>query len=186
MALEVSTAAPFTQQELPGGTGGVTFRGAMTEPNSFISREYPVLHSIDRGRVEAGAAVGQVAHLSLALLVTGIPSFLATVPVPLDEVDSISRSLSEGDVRVAVVGMSVGSDDLPPGEHPDLEPWKAPDADDEGLPGALLSLVCRDGRRIGVARIVARERKASPDEVARFVLRQIAKGVQIPDLASTG
>ena len=65
------------------------------------------------------------------------------------------------------------------------EPWRLASDESRDLPAVFLSLVCSDGRRIGVARIVAREGSASPEEVARFVLKQIASGVQIPDLAST-
>ena len=157
----------------------------MTDFNAFVSPEYPVLHSVlRREEVEASVPPGHAA-VSLALLVKGIPSFLATIPVPEDEVEELTRSLESGDVRVAVVGMSVEGSDLPDGTLEETPPW-APELEDEArsLPAAYLSLVCTDGRRIGVARIVARQESASPEDVARFVLKQIARGVQIPDLAS--
>lgn len=56
-------------------------------------------------------------------------------------------------------------------------------ASHRGFPAALLSLACSDGRRVGVARIVSRDPKGDPGSVARFVHRQITRGVQIPDLA---
>ncbi len=164
-----------------------TFAGHMTDFNAFVSPEYPVLHTILPAEETPESIPEGFSGLSLALLVKGIPSFLATIPVARDDVDRVSSSLEAGDVRVAVVGMSVDESELPPGAAPAAEPWKE-GADDEppSLPAAFLSLVCADGRKIGVARIVAREGTASPEEVARFVLKQIARGVQIPDLAQAG
>jgi len=160
----------------------------MTDFNAFVSPEYPVLHSVVPSQETAADIPEGFAALSLGLLVNGIPSFLATIPVADADVGRISRSLSSGDVRVAVVGMSVDGSEVPEEAAPPAEPWQAP-REPEGsasLPAAFLSLVCSDGRKIGVARIVARQGTASPEDVARFVLKQIAKGVQIPDLASAG
>ena len=167
----------------------------MSDFNAFVSPEYPVLHSV----VPEGETPKEVpegfAALSLGLLVSGIPSFLATVPVATEDLERITRSLDSGNVRVAVVGMSVDQKDVVEAEAGPDEPWKtsvpAPTGLEDGsggeqLPAAFLSLVCRDGRRIGVARIVAKQGSASPEEVARFVLKQIARGVQIPDLAQAG
>ena len=164
-----------------------TFAGHMTDFNAFVSPEYPVLHTILPAEETPESIPEGFAGLSLALLVKGIPSFLATIPVAREDVDRVAGSLDSGDVRVAVVGMSVDGSELPPGAAPEPEPWKE-DLDEESasLPAAFLSLVCADGRKIGVARIVAREGTASPEEVARFVLKQIARGVQIPDLAQAG
>ena len=47
---------------------------------------------------------------------------------------------------------------------------------------AFISLVCSDGRRITVARVLGEEPQSSPDTLARHVIRQIARGVQVPDL----
>jgi hypothetical protein len=158
----------------------------MPDLNAFVSPEYPVLHTLVPRERGVGTEHPGFASLSLALLVGGIPSFIATVPIPSGEADGVVRSLEGGDVRVAVVGMSVDGSDLPDDQVAEPEPWESAREEAGRLPGAFLSLICSDGRRIGVARIVARERSASPEEVARFVLRQIAEGVQIPDLASTG
>lgn len=163
----------------------------MTDFNAYVSPEYPILYSMEP----------EDHALSLALLVNGIPSFLATVPVDPERLDTVIESLDEGDVRVAVIGISVDGSEIEaagqeaPASEP--EPWAeswtpsdgyAAEADeaDEGLPAAFLSLICQDGRRIGVARIVARRRTASPEDVARYVLKQITRGVQVPDLASAG
>ncbi len=158
----------------------------MTDFNAFVSPEYPVLHSIvGSERTDPAIPAGHAAF-SLGLLVKGIPSFLATVPVEASQVEGVAESLDSGDVRVAVVGISVDGSDLPTGVATAPEPWKGETEEKEhDLPAAFLSLVCSDGRRIGVARIVAKQGSASPEEVARFVLEQITRGVQIPDLAST-
>ena len=188
----------------------------MTEPNAFVSPEYPVLFTIldprdeegpgdllspgdaislpgvtgnpdDSALAEPGGAHLPPGHMgvSLALLVNGIPSFLATVPVEGPEVPGMVRSLSGGDVRVAVVGVSVDESDISGSPREPTEVWRAP-RETSSYPAAFLSLVCADGRRIGVARIVARRDSTSPEEVARYVMKQITRGVQVPDLASTG
>jgi hypothetical protein len=157
----------------------------MDDFNAFVSPEYPVLHSVGTGEGPGGEAPEGHVTLSLGLLVKGIPSFLATIPVDESEAEAVRESLETGDVRVAVVGISVNGSDLIGEGGLDSEPWKPTTSGKRNLPAAFLSLVCADGRRIGIARIVAREESASPEDVARFVLHQIAKGVQIPDLAST-
>lgn len=156
----------------------------MTDFNAFVSPEYPVLHSVERNPSPGGIPSESDATLSLGLLVGGIPSFLATIRVGGEELDGMLESLDEGAVRVAAVGVSVQGNQLPDGSSTPIEPWRG-EPEERSLPAAFLSLVCADGRRIGVARIVAKEGTATPDEVARFVLKQIARGVQIPDLAST-
>jgi hypothetical protein len=158
----------------------------MADFNAFVSREYPVLHSVGIRGTRAPAIPEGHVPLSLGLLVGGIPSFLATVPVEEAVVGDVTDSLAGGDVRVAVLGMAVDERALPHGgDEPAPEPWRPETDEARSLPAAFLSLVCADGRRIGVARIVARDGSATPEEVARFVLKQIARGVQIPDLAST-
>jgi hypothetical protein len=158
----------------------------MDDFNAFVSSEYPVLHSVgarDSYPLELGE--DQV-PLSLGLLVKGIPSFLATVPVERADLAPVTKSLERGNVRVAVVGISVNGADLLEEGAPEPEAWRPQSTGGpRHLPAAFLSLLCADGRRIGIARIVAREESASPEDVARFVLHQIAQGVQIPDLAST-
>lgn len=167
----------------------------MSDFNAFVSPEYPILHTVLSAEETPEEVPDGFSAVSLALLVQGIPSFLATIPVASEDVQRITRSLEAGDVRVAVVGMSVDQKDVLEAEGEPEEPWKASapvldglaETEEEAtLPAAFLSLVCRDGRRIGVARIVARQGSASPEEVARFVLKQIARGVQIPDLAQAG
>jgi hypothetical protein len=158
----------------------------MTEFNAFVSPEYPVLHSVERIPPFGRSAPEGEAVLSLGLLVKGIPSFLATIRVSEDEVDEMVESLDGGMVRIAAVGVSVQGDHLPGTHAPPKEVWRGEEENSSrSLPAAFLSLVCADGRRIGVAKIVAREGTAAPDDIARFVLQQIERGVQIPDLAST-
>lgn len=167
----------------------------MNEFNAFVSAEYPILRAtVDWEREPSSVPPGHVS-LALGLLVGGVPSFLATITVSEEELPGVTESLDAGDVRVAVVGISVKGDEVRGSaegveEGPEPSVWSPPSSWEpqsgpETFPAAFLSLVCADGRRIGVARIVARAGSASPEEVARFVLQQIAQGVQIPDLAST-
>jgi hypothetical protein len=191
----------------------------MIENPTFTSPAYPVIYtvSVTPPVPEPRGEDASPAHLSLALLVGGIPSFLATLPVDPALLASVTASLDEGDVLVSVEGISVREADVdgPPGDaagpgtepggamEPDEpeEPWRGSvpgpeaagfEATDPGatgsalLPGAHLGLVCADGRLLGVARIVSRDRRATPTEVARYVLDKITSGVQVPDLASAG
>ena len=142
----------------------------MTPLNAFVTPEYPPLFVLVPGG-EGEIPVGQ-AGIVLALLIRGVPSFLCTHQVPEDELEDILASLEGGDVRVAVVGLPV---QLPGDESVSM--------DDPGHPAAFVSLVCSDGRRLSLTRIVGRDPHAAPETLARFVIRQIARGVQIPDLA---
>lgn len=42
--------------------------------------------------------------------------------------------------------------------------------------------MCADGRKITVARVMGEEPDAAPNLLARYVVRQISRGVQVPDL----
>ena len=139
----------------------------MAKPIAFVTPPYPVLFSV------AAAGGGTVpkgeTELVLALLIDAMPSFLAAHRVPEEAVDDLVVSLHGGDPRVQVVGTWV---DAPGGMRGRLERRAA----------AFISLVCADGRRITVARVLGEEPEASPDTLARHVIRQIARGVQVPDL----
>ncbi len=140
----------------------------MPKINAFVTPPYPVLFSVTSAD-HAGTPRGE-AELLLALLIAGMPSFLAAHRVPEAAVDDLVVSLQQGDPRVAVAGMWVDS----PGDLPiRLERCAA----------AFVSLVCADGRRVTVARVLGEEPHGSPDLLARHVIRQIARGVQVPDLA---
>ena len=139
----------------------------MPKINAFVTPPYPALFSIAGGG-QAGVPTGE-AELLLALLITGMPSFLAAHRVSEDAIDELVVSLQQGDPRVAVAGMWVES----PGEL-----WGRMDR----RAAAFISLVCADGRRITVGRVLGEEPDGSPDLLARHVIRQIARGVQVPDL----
>lgn len=151
-----------------GGDGGRL--EAMTPIHAFVTPEYPLLRTLVPGD-HAGVPPGHTG-IALALLVRGIPSFLCTHLVPNEELDEVLDSLEGGDVRVAVLG-------LPSGEAGD----DPPEMEAPGHPAAFVSLVCADGRRVSLIRIVGRDPQREPETLARFVIRQIARGVQIPDLA---
>lgn len=149
----------------------------MSQINAFATPEYPVLFSVLVGEEGESDVPEGHAGISLALLVDGMPSFLATHVVPEERMNAVVRSLEEGDVRVAVVGLTVELEE-------DL-PALGLDARSEH-PAAFVSVVCSDGRRLTVARILGRGSEQSPERLARHVVRQITRGVQIPDLASAG
>jgi hypothetical protein len=140
----------------------------MPRLNAFVTPEYPVLFSLAQGEEDYGVPTG-LAEISLALLVGGLPSFLASHHVPDERVDEIVTSLEAGDVRVAVVGTWVEDEAPVPGTR---------------RPAAFISLLCADGRRLSVARLMAPDESAAPDRLARHVIRQIARGVQVPDLTA--
>ncbi len=169
----------------------------MTAFNAFVTPEYPVLFSLEGGEDEAlpwepsgdvfdplqdeGAGddpsvpPGYVG-ISIALLVKGMPSFLTTHVVEASDAPDIVESLESGDARVAVVGVTVdAAEELPEGVTP---------AEGGKHPAAFVSLLCGDGRRLAVARIVARDDSHSPEALAKYVIKQISRGVQVPDLAS--
>lgn len=138
--------------------------------NAFVTPPYPVLFTVAVGG-EAGVPLGE-AELLLALLVGGTPSFLSAHRVDDEELDDLVISLQEGDARVAVAGTWVDA----PSDIPGAE---------ERRPAAFVSLMCADGRRITLARVLGERPEGSPDLLARHVVRQIARGVQVPDLVGS-
>ena len=139
----------------------------MPKIKAFVTPPYPILFSVAPGG-DSGIP-GSETELLLALLIAGMPSFLATHRVPDEAVDDLVVSLQQGDPRVAVAGMWVES----PGElRGELERRSA----------AFISLVCADGRRVTVARVLGDDPQGSPDLLARHVIRQLQRGVQVPDL----
>ena len=139
----------------------------MPTPSAFVTPPYPLLfHVADdaQGRVPVGEA-----EIMLALLVDGTPSFLAAHRVPQEAVGDLVVSLQGGDPRVAVVGTWADAEGGARGRR-------------ERRVAAFISLVCADGRRITVARVLGEESATSPETLAKHVIRQIARGIQIPDL----
>ena len=139
----------------------------MSKPSAFVTPPYPLLFDVSAGG-RGGVPRGE-AELVLALLVDGTPSFLAAHRVAEEALDELVVSLQSGDPRVAVVGMWV---DAASGMRGRLERRAA----------AFIRLVCGDGRRITVGRVLGEEPAGSPDTLARHGVRQIARGVQVPDL----
>lgn len=143
----------------------------MRQLNAFTTPEYPILFDVIPSGNDAVEVPGDDVGVALALLVKGIPSFLAIHTLPEEEVPSLVGSLESGDVRLSVVGLPVQmkNQDQEPAHHP----------------AAFVSLLCADGRRVTVARIVgSRAGDPSAEKLARHVTRQITRGVQISDLES--
>lgn len=148
----------------------------MQRINAYATPEYPVLLSVlPAGEAEESVPDGH-AGISLALLVDGMPTFLATHVVDDGSVDRVVSSLEEGDVRLAVIGLLVELDE----DVPALGLRAT-----EEHPAAVVSVVCADGLRLTVARILGTDRDQSPNRLARHIVREITRGVQIPDLAGT-
>jgi hypothetical protein len=139
----------------------------MPKTNAYVTPPYPVLFNVTAGG-SGGVPRGE-AELVLALVIGGMPSFLAAHRVPDQAVDELVASLQQGDPRVAVAGTWVDAGESLPGQP-------------ERRAAAFISLVCADGRRITVARVMGEEPDAAPNLLAGQVTRQIARGVQVPDL----
>lgn len=141
----------------------------MRQLNAFTTPEYPVLFDvIPSGTDGCGVPPDQVA-VALALIVRGVPSFLAIHALPEEELPSLVTSLESGDVRLSVVGLPVQ--------------MKGQSGESAHHPAAFVSLLCADGRRINVARIVgSRAHEPSAEKLARHVTREITRGVQIAEL----
>lgn len=141
--------------------------------NAFVSPEYPVLFSLVPGGTEGSPMPKGYTGVAIALLVKGVPTFLATHVVPDGEVSALVESLEGGDVRVAVVGVPV-----------QLGAQEAEGESGERFPGAFITILCADGRRLTVARVIGTSQEQTPEELARFLIKQIAQGVQITAIAS--
>ena len=139
----------------------------MPKTNAFVTPRYPLLFTITSAGT-SGVPSGE-AELGLALLVAGTPSFLAAHRVPEDALGELVASLEEGDPRVAVVGTWVESEEDLSGQM-------------ERRAAAFISLVCADGRRVTVARVMGEQPDTEPNLLARHVVRQISQGIQVPDL----
>lgn len=171
----------------------------MSEVTAFVSPEYPVLYTVQEGDVFDDVLPADYAAISLAVLVRGLPSFLATHVVDRHELPAVRESLDAGDVRVAVVGLPVDAGELDGemedeleagGPAPDLledpmEDLGAPEEEDRPeRPAAFVSLICADGHRLSLARILGQDEDDSPEDLARYIIKEIARGVQVPDLAT--
>jgi hypothetical protein len=131
----------------------------MARAPAFITTRLPVLYSIhgmDGSEVRT--------QIDVAVLVHGVPSFIATYGLASERLDETVASLQRGDVRVAVAGVS----------HPNPTVLQAPTAH--------VSIVCADGRRFTVSRLRSRLVSESPEEFARRVAEEIASGTQLPDV----
>jgi hypothetical protein len=185
----------------------------MNEPMRYATPEYPVLYSVGETPLEGGMIPVSLALLvgGIPSFLGTVPVEGPLLEGLVASLDAGSvRVVVEG-IRIGQEEMDADGTggesrgDLPEGASSASDDWRAsipaaPDlgedtrkhAGEEGssssarhraLPAALLSLSCQDGRRVGIARIVSRDPKADPTSVARFVHRQITRGVQILDLA---
>ncbi len=157
----------------------------MSQLNAFVTPEFPLLFTVREGSSqppslsedESPPGVPEdYAEIALAILVRGVPTFLATHVVPKNELEGVVNSLEEGDVRVAVVGIPLFESE---------SGSEGSSQEDRGRPAAFVSVVCKEGRRLTVARILGPDDETTPEVLARHVIKEIARGVQVPSLAAT-
>lgn len=129
----------------------------MSEKPPFRIGRYPVLYTL------CTADDRQSAAIDLAVLVKGVPSFLTRVEVPADHLDALVTSLQRGDVRIEIDVLE--GDTL------------------RRAPGAVVTLVCADGRAVSLGTVHDPTGQArTPADVAREVTSRLARGVQISSL----
>jgi hypothetical protein len=129
----------------------------MPRAPAFITTRLPVLYSI-----HGANGSDTLARMDVAVLVHGVPSFIATYEMPRERLDETVASLQRGDVRVAVSGVT--------NTNPTVLQ----------SPRAHVSIVCADGRRFTVARLRSRLVAESAEEFARRVAEEVASGTQLP------
>ncbi len=129
----------------------------MREKPPFRIGRYPVLYTLNTSNDRSTADV------DLAVLVKGVPSFLTRIEVPAEHLDALVTSLQRGDVRLEIDTLEV--DTL------------------RRAPGAVVTLVCADGRAVSLGTVHDPTGQArTPADVAREVTSRLARGVQISSL----
>ena len=129
----------------------------MTSKPPFRIGRYPVLYTIETADDRASA------HVDLAVLVKGVPSFLTRIRVQAEHLDALVTSLQRGDVRIEID--TLDGDTL------------------RRAPGAVVTLVCADGRAVSLGHVHDPTGQArTPADVAREVTSRLSRGVQISSL----
>ena len=118
----------------------------MARINAFATPAYPVIFSALEEIEDDGIPKGH-SGIAIAILVQGIPTFLATHVVPQSRLDRVLESLRQGDARVAVVGLPIDTSSTHDSDATE-------DHSPSRRPAAFVSMVCGDGRRLTVARIL--------------------------------
>ncbi len=129
----------------------------------FLAGPFPVLHT---SRVNVG---DHEVELDVGLLISGLPSILASARFPLDESwDRILGALQSGDARLGVAGV--------PHEQ-DSEVGST-----EVYPSAYIGLECANGERLVLSHIRSLDGELGAEAYAREVMDSLLKGLTPDEL----
>jgi hypothetical protein len=129
----------------------------------FLAGPFPVLHT---SRVSAAE---HEVELDVGLIISGLPTILASARFPLDETwDRILGALRSGDARLGVAGVPHEADsDVGQGEV---------------YPSAYIGLECANGERLVLSHIRALDTQQPPEAYAREVMDSLLKGLTPDEL----
>jgi hypothetical protein len=130
----------------------------------FLAGPFPVLHTS-----RLNAAEHEV-ELDVGLIISGLPTILASARFPLDETwDRILGALQSGDARLGVAGVPHQSDaELGDGA--------------ETFPSAYIGLECANGERLVLSHIRSLDTAQNSEAYAREVMDSLLKGLTPDEL----
>jgi hypothetical protein len=129
----------------------------------FLAGPFPVLHT---SRVDVAE---HEVELDVGLLITGLPSILASARFPLDDTwDRILGALDSGDARLGVAGVPHEQDS----EVGQIEIY----------PSAYIGLECANGERLVLSHIRSLDGAQAADAYAREVMDSLLKGLTPDEL----
>jgi hypothetical protein len=129
----------------------------------FLAGPFPVLHT---SRVNVAE---HEVELDVGLLISGLPSILASARFPLDETwDRILGALGSGDARLGVAGV--------------LHEQDSDIGRTEVFPSAYIGLECANGERLVLSHIRALDAAQGPETYARDVMDSLLKGLTPDEL----
>lgn len=129
----------------------------------FLAGPFPVLHT---SRVDVAE---HEVELDVGLLISGLPSILASARFPLDETwDRILGALDSGDARLGVAG-------VPHAQDSDV-------GQTEVFPSAYIGLECANGERLVLSHIRALDAAQGAEAYAREVMDSLLKGLTPEEL----
>lgn len=129
----------------------------------FLAGPFPVLHT---SRIDD---VDHEVELDVGLLISGMPSVLASARFPLDETWSrIRGALDSGDAKLGVAGVP----------HTDVAELGTADT----FPSAYIGLECANGERLVLSHIRSLDTDLDAEAYARDVMDSLLKGLTPEEL----
>jgi hypothetical protein len=129
----------------------------------FLAGPFPVLHT---SRVSVAE---HDVELDVGLLISGLPTILASARFPLDDTwDRIRGALDSGDARLGVAGV--------------LHEQDSDFGMQEVFPSAYIGLECANGERLVLSHIRSIEATADAEAYARDVMDSLLKGLTPEEL----